>query len=301
MSDWTKANIPDMTGKRILITGGTSGLGKAEAEMLAERGAGVVLGVRNLARGESVADGIRKATPGAHIEVRELDLASLASIARFAEGLLRDHDRLDVLVNNAGVMVPPYGKTEDGFELQMGTNHFGAFALTGRLLPLLRKTPDSRVTVTSSVAHKQGKPDLQDLDWTARKYSAWQAYSDSKIANLLFAFELDWRLKGNGPKVVAAHPGWTATDLQRHSGMASFFNHIVAMPLSKGVLAPLRAATDPAAQSGDFYGPTRFNDMRGYPEHAVAIPLANDHDVAAELWEISTERTGVTYNFGTDK
>ncbi|MEC7762073.1 MAG: oxidoreductase [Pseudomonadota bacterium] len=298
MVDWTEKDVPDQTGKRILITGGTSGLGKAEAEVLAAKGAEVILGVRNPIRGEAVAEGIRKATPGAKIEIRELDLASLASIKTFADGFLATYDRLDVLINNAGVMVPPLGRTEDGFELQMGTNHFGAFALTGRLMPLLIATPDSRVTVTSSVAHKQGKPNLDDLDWTSRKYSAWQAYGDSKIANLLFAFELDRRLAGRGPKVVAAHPGWTATDLQRHSGFANFMNNIVAMKLSQGVLSPLRAATDPSARSGDFFGPTKFNDMRGYPEHADAIPLANDRELAARLWDISTERTGVTYDLG---
>ena len=164
MTSWTKADIPDMTGKRVLITGATSGLGKAEAQVLAERGADLILGVRNIAKGETVADTIRRASPDASVEVRRLDLASLASIESFATALRADHERIDVLINNAGVMVPPYGRTEDGFELQMGTNHFGAFALTGRLLPLLAATPGSRVTLTSSVAHKQGKPDLADLD-----------------------------------------------------------------------------------------------------------------------------------------
>lgn len=254
--------------------------------------------MRDTRRGEEVTATIRAATPGASVEVRALDLASLASIATFATTFRADHDRLDVLVNNAGVMVPPFGRTADGFELQMGTNHFGTFALTGRLLPLLRATQGSRVTVTTSVAHKRGKPDLDDLDWTARPYDAWQAYSDSKIANLLFAFELVRRLEGRGPSVVAAHPGWTATDLQRHSGVASVLNHLVAMRLDRGVLSPLRAATDPAATSGDFFGPTKFADMRGDPDHATAVPLAHDRTLAARLWAISTDRTGVTCDFG---
>ncbi|MCA0042726.1 oxidoreductase [Celeribacter litoreus] len=294
---WTDADIPDLTGKCILITGATSGLGRAEAEMLARKGAALVFGVRNISKAQAVAKDIREATPGAQIIVRELDLASLTSINRFACGVMTELSTLDVLVNNAGVMVPPYGHTEDGFELQMGTNHFGTFALTGLLLPLLRKTPGARITVTSSIAHKQGDPDLSDLDWTRRKYNAWKAYGDSKIANLLFAYELVRRLGSNGPKVVAAHPGWTRTDLQRHSGIARFLNPLMGMPLAQGVLSPLRAATDPDAQTGDFFGPTKLGQMRGYPERVEPKALARDPDLAAALWEISAERTGVTYHF----
>ncbi|MAM62252.1 oxidoreductase [Maritimibacter sp. UBA3975] len=296
MSNWTKENIPDMTGKRILITGGTSGLGRTETEILAGTGAEVIVAARNTDKGDDVVRSIREARPDAKIEMRQLDLASLASIESFAHRFTQDFDRLDVLINNAGVMVPPYGKTEDGFELQMGTNHFGTFALTGRLLPLLRQTPDSRVVVTSSMAHRQGDPDLSDLDWTERKYNAWQAYGDSKIANLLFTFELDRRLDGKGPRVIAAHPGWTATDLQRHSEVANLLNHVFAMKPEQGALSPLRAATDPTATSGEYYGPTKMGGMRGYPEHATAIPRANDRDLAAELWAVSTERTGVSYD-----
>lgn len=292
---WTEADIPDQTGRRVLITGATGGLGLAEAKALARKGAILTLGVRNVKKGEAAAQEIRQETPGANVTVRELDLASLASIARFAESFLADHDGLDLLINNAGVMVPPLGHTEDGFELQMGTNHFGTFALTGRLMPLLKATPGARVTVTSSVAHRQGDPDLSDLDWTARKYNAWKAYGDSKIANLLFAYELARRLGGQGPMVVAGHPGWTRTDLQRHSGMASFLNPIVAMPIPQGMLGPLRAATDPTAKSGDFFGPTKMGQMRGYPERVEPKALAKDPDLAAGLWEISEQRTGVTF------
>jgi NAD(P)-dependent dehydrogenase (short-subunit alcohol dehydrogenase family) len=295
MSNWTTKNIPDLTGKRVVITGATSGLGEAAARALTQKGAKVVFGVRNTEKGDAVAQRIRDAVPGAGVDVRHLDLADLASVETFAEGVLRDYDRLDVLLNNAGVMVPPFGKTKDGFELQMGTNHFGTFALTGRLMPLLTTTPDARVVVTSSVAHKQGNPDLEDLDWSRRSYNRWQAYGDSKLANLLFAFELDRRCGARGPTVIAAHPGWTATDLQRHSGVASFLNHILAMPVEKGVLSQLRAATDPQLASGDYIGPAGFGDMRGYPDHAKASSRAHDHQLAARLWAISETRTGVRF------
>ena len=292
---WTEVDVPDLCGRRALVTGATGGLGLAEAEALARKGAEVILGVRNVPKGEKAARRIRDAAPGATVWVREVDLASLASIQRFAQGLSGEIDRLDLLVNNAGVMVPPLGHTEDGFELQMGTNHFGPFALTGRLLPLLRATPGSRVTVTSSVAHRLGDPDPEDLDWTRRRYDAWRAYGDSKLANLLFAAELARRLHGAGPLVVAGHPGWTRTDLQRHSGIARLLNPLVAMPVSQGMLGPLRAATDPDARPGDFFGPTKLGQMRGYPERVEPKPLANDADLAARLWEISEARTGVPY------
>ena len=292
---WTEADIPDQRGKTILITGATSGLGLAEARVLARKGATLVLGVRDTAKGEKIAADLRKT--GADVTVRRIDMASLAAIRSFAANIKTELHRLDVLINNAGVMVPPYGLTEDGFELQMGTNHFGTYALTGLLLPLLQATPGSRVVLTSSVAHRQGNPDLSDIDWRSRTYNAWKAYGDSKIANLLFAYELNRRLAGNGPAVVAAHPGWTRTDLQRHSGMARCLNPIMGMPLAQGVLSPLRAATDPTAQSGDFFGPTGMMQMKGYPERVEPIALAKDANLAAGLWEISAERTGVTYPF----
>lgn len=292
---WTETNVPDQTGRHVLVTGATSGLGLAQAISLARKGARLTLGVRDQVKGRAAADCIRKVVPDADISLRDLDLASQTSIAAFADELTTAEDRLDLLINNAGVMVPPLGRTEDGFELQMGTNHFGTFALTGRLMPMLMATPGARVTVTSSVAHRQGNPNLSDLDWTRRRYFAWQAYGDSKIANLLFAFELVRRLDGRGPTVVAGHPGWTRTDLQRHSGVARFLNPIVAMPLDQGMLGPLRAATDPTAQPGDFFGPTRLGQMRGYPERVEPKPMARDPNLAGALWEVSQQRTGVTY------
>jgi NAD(P)-dependent dehydrogenase (short-subunit alcohol dehydrogenase family) len=292
---WTEANVPDLMGKRAVVTGATSGLGRETARALASKGAEVVLAVRDTDRGEKVAAELRSAQPVAEVTVRKLDLASLASIQAFADELLGEVERLDILANNAGVMVPPLGYTEDGFELQMGTNHFGTYALTGRLMGLLSKTPGARITVTSSVAHRRGNPDLTDLDWGSRRYNAWRAYGDSKIANLLFAFELNRRLGGTGPTVCASHPGWTRTDLQRHSGMANLLNPIVAMPVEKGVLAPLRAATDPDARSADFFGPDGRGEMRGYPVRVEPVERAKDPELARRLWEISAERTGVAF------
>lgn len=295
---WTESDIANLAGTCAVVTGATSGLGLETARVLSATGASVILAVRDTARGEKVASELRGATPGAEVSVRKLDLASLASIEAFAEKLTGAMDRLDLLVNNAGVMVPPLSHTEDGFELQMGTNHFGAFALTGRLMGVLKATPGSRVTVTSSVAHRQGHPDLADLDWRSRKYDAWRAYSDSKMANLLFAYEMVRRLDGTGPKVCISHPGWTRTQLQRHSGVASFLNPIMSMRLSKGVLAPLRAATDPDAKSGDFFGPDGLMQMRGYPVRVEPVALAKDTELARSLWEISVERTGVDFKRG---
>ncbi|WP_319498533.1 oxidoreductase [uncultured Cohaesibacter sp.] len=293
---WTEDNIPALAGKKAIVTGSTSGLGLETARILSRRGAAVCLAVRDVSRGERVADSIRNAVPSADISVGKLDLASLASIENFATSVCDESDRLDILINNAGVMVPPLGHTEDGFELQMGTNHFGHFALTGRLMGLLMATADSRIAVTSSIAHRQGKPDLHDIDWKRRKYSAWQAYGDSKIANLLFAYELVRRLDGKGPMVVAGHPGWTRTSLQRHSGIAGILNPIMGMPLEQGVLGPVRAATDPDAQSGDFFGPKGWFGMRGYPERVEPTAMARSARLARDLWELSEKRTGVTFN-----
>lgn len=281
-----------------MVTGATSGLGRETARVLAAKGAEVILAVRDTARGERVVSEIRGDIPEARVSEREVDLASLASIKTFADELTGEIDRLDLLSNNAGLMVPPLGYTEDGFELQMGTNHFGPFALTGRLMSLLKATPGSRVTVTSSIASRQGDPDLTDLDWRSRKYNAWRAYGDSKMANLVFAYEMIRRLDGTGPKVCVCHPGWTKTDLQRHSGVASFLSPIMGMRIGQGVLSPLRAATDPDVTSGDFFGPDGMMQMRGYPVRVEPVALAKDPELARRLWEISIERTGVDFKPG---
>ena len=236
--NWTTDNIPDLNGRTAIVTGSTSGLGRETARVLAAKGAWVTLAVRNTAKGGDVAGKIREQHAGADVAVLALDLADLSSVKAFAAAFLKAHNRLDLLINNAGVMMCPYSKTADGFEIQMGTNHLGHFALTGLLLPLMKKTEASRLVVVASLAHRMGDIDLSDLNWERRRYNTSRAYGDSKLANLLFAYELARRLEsdGNTPRVTAAHPGWTATELQRHSGMMGFLNTFFAQGPDMGAL-----------------------------------------------------------------
>ena len=294
---WSSDHIADQKGRIAIVTGATSGLGKEAARILAQKNAEVIMAVRNTAKGEKVASEIREADSDTNIAVMELDLGSLKSVKAFSDTFLKKYDRLDILINNAGVMMCPYSKTEDGFEIQMGTNHLGHFALTGHLMPLLKKTPDSRIVATSSLAHKSGAIDFSDMTWESRPYKTGKAYGDSKIANLYFSYALAKKLSANGsnPAVTAAHPGWTATELQRHSGMFSFLNNFFAQSLSMGTLPTLRAATDPDARPGDYYGPGGMMEMRGYPLKVKSNERSMDEERAAKLWELSEEMTGVTY------
>ncbi|MGD1904214.1 MAG: oxidoreductase [Geitlerinemataceae cyanobacterium] len=295
-TQWTAANIPDQTGRRVIITGATSGIGKEAAWALARKKASVIIAARNVTKATRVVAEIRKYGPNADLTVRELDLTSLASIAAFSQSILAEFDRLDVLINNAGIMMCPYSKTDDGFEIQMGTNHFGHFALTGQLLPLLQKTQGSRVVNVSSMAHAWGNLDFSDLSWESRKYDTMKAYGDSKLANLYFTYELVRKLKeGNNPIVTAAHPGWTATELQRHSGPADFLTQFFAQKADMGALPTLRAGFDEAVESGDYFGPSGFLEMRGAPVKVNSTDRAQDAEAAAELWQRSEELTGVSY------
>ena len=293
--DWTADDIPDLTGRVAVVTGASAGIGAETARVLGAKGARVILGVRNIAKGEAVVAGIRARHPSAQVEVQRLDLAALASVKRFAQGTRTRLTRLDLLVANAGVMTPPQGRTEDGFELQFGINHLGHFALIGHLMPLLDSTKGARLVVLSSMAHKVGKLDFEDLNWRDRRYKASRAYSDSKIANLYFVAELARRLGNRGPRVTAAHPGWTATELQRHSGLAIFFNRFFAQGVEIGALPTLRAAFDPAAAPGDYFGPGGFLEMRGAPVKVKPSARAGDEDSAQRLWTHSEALTGVTY------
>ncbi|MFQ5524030.1 MAG: oxidoreductase [Acidimicrobiia bacterium] len=297
MSDrWTAERIADQTGRRVVITGASSGIGAEAARVVAAKGAEVVLAVRNVSKGEAVAQRIADQFAGSRVTVRSLDLASLASVRAFAAEFAADYDRLDVLVNNAGVMVPPYAKTEDGFELQMGTNHFGHFALTGLLMPLLEATDGSRIVNVSSLAYRYGDIDFDDLHWEKREYQAWRAYGDSKLANLYFTFELvrRYRTRG-GPLAVAAHPGYTATELQRYSRLYQLLNPLFGMKPAMGALPTLRAGFDPEVKPGEFYGPDRLGHWRGYPAPHQVSEKARDEDAAARLWEVSVGLTGVQY------
>lgn len=296
-SKWTTENIPDQTGKVIVITGATSGLGKQATKVLASKNATIVMAIRNTEKAKKAVQEIKSEYPKADIKIEQLDLGSLDSVRSFATQFQKDFDRLDVLINNAGVMMCPYSTTKDGFEIQMGTNHFSHFALTGLLMPLLKKTKDSRIVATSSIAHKTGNINFDDINWESRKYNTNKAYSDSKLANLYFTYELDRKLKGqaNAPKVTCAHPGWTKTELDRHSGLASFLGNLVAQKVDMGTLPSLRAATDLQANSGDYFGPLKMMEMRGYPEVVQSNALSHDDTNAKRLWDLSEELTGIRY------
>ncbi len=293
--NWGTANIPDLSGKVVLVTGASTGIGKENARALAAANASVILAVRSQQKGESAAEEIRRSYPSARLSVGILDLASLESVKTFAEGILSDFERLDVLINNAGVMMCPFAKSADGFEMQFATNHLGHFALTLRLLPLLEKTANSRVVVLSSLAHKQGKPDFGDLNWEKRKYSPGNAYCDSKLANMWFVQGLieNQKDRANSPLVTVAHPGVTKTDLARHSVIGGLINAVVAQTAEQGALPTLRAAFDPDASPGDYFGPGGFLEMRGGPVKVRPHQKAMDKSAARKLWSVSEEMTGV--------
>ncbi len=295
---WTAKNVTDQSGRVAIITGSSSGIGFEAAKVLAAKNAKVIIAVRNLQKGDTAKNNIATEYPSADVEVMKIDLADLSSVKSFVSEFKSKFNKLDLLINNAGVMIPPYSKTKDGFELQMGTNHFGHFALTLQMLDLLDKTPNSRIVNVSSAAHKYGNINFDDLNWEKRKYKAWSAYGDSKIANLYFTKELAKKLdeKNKNIKVTAAHPGWTATELQRHSGLFEFLNKFFAMPGSQGALPTLRAAVDVSAESGDYYGPDGWQEWKGYPVKVGTNELAKNEKIAEKLWDISEELTGVKLN-----
>jgi len=296
-SKWTSKDIPNQKDRVVIITGATSGLGKEASYVLAGKNAKVVMAVRNTAKGKEVAQEITKRYPNSEIDVKKLDLSSLSSIKLFADEVIASYNRIDILINNAGVMMCPFSRTEDGFEIQMGVNHLGHFALTGQLMTLLKNTKDSRIVVTSSLAQRSGNIDFDDVNWENRKYKTIQAYGDSKLANLYFAYELARKLKTetNAPLVTAAHPGYTSTDLQRHSLFWRILNPIMAQKVDGGVLPTLRAAFDPKAQPGDFFGPSGFLEMKGSPEVVKSAPLSYDEDKAQTLWKLSEKMTGIRF------
>jgi len=255
----------------------------------------VIIAVRDQQKGDAAVEKIKKHYPEAGVSMMMLDLASLKSIKNFAEAFKAKYEKLDLLINNAGVMMPPHSKTEDDFELQMGTNHFGHFALTGLLLDLMKNTPGSRIVNVSSSGHNYGKINFDDLNWEKRNYKAMNAYADSKIANLYFTYELSRRVEKNGgnPLVTAAHPGWTATELQRHAGVFNFLNRFVAQDITMGALPTLYAAVGHDVKSGDYYGPAGFREMRGYPKQVDSNALSKDETNAKRLWDVSEALTGI--------
>lgn len=297
MQAWTFDDIPDQSGRTAIVTGANTGIGLETARMLALKGADVVLACRNPEKGQVALARIQADKPSGNATLETLDLADLDSVATFASAFAARHDRLDLLINNAGVMVPPLGRTKQGFELQFGTNHLGHFALTGRLLPLVLRTPGARVVVVSSTAQNFGRIDFDDLNWERRRYVAWKAYGQSKLANMMFALELQRRLSAAGSelRVTAAHPGWTATDLQRTAGIARLLNPLFAMKPAAGALPTLRAAADPAAAGGSYWGPARFFELNGPPVSARIPGRAKDVAISARLWDESEKLTGVSF------
>ncbi len=301
MSAWTFDSIPDQAGRVAIVTGANTGIGYETARALARKGARVILACRDMAKAQAAATAIAAEKPAGSVEAQPLDLSDMESIQRFAQSFTSSQTRLDLLINNAGVMVPPEGRTRQGFELQFGTNHLGHFALTAQLLPLLRRTAGSRVVVVASNAHRDGRIDLEDLNFERRGYKAWPAYCQSKLANLLFVLELQRRLSAAGARtlVTAAHPGWTATDLQRSWWIVRMLNPYLAMKPVDGALPTLRAATDPDAMAGEYFGPRYLMEMSGPPVRARLSRRAQDQETAARLWTTSEAMTGIRYDLLT--
>jgi NAD(P)-dependent dehydrogenase (short-subunit alcohol dehydrogenase family) len=302
---WAAADIPDQAGRIAVVTGANSGLGAVTARELARAGATVVIACRNTAKGDEAAQSITAAVPAADLAVRLLDLADLGSVRTFAETFAGEHDRLDLLVNNAGVMAPPRRLTADGFESQIGTNHLGHYALTGLLLPRLLAAGAPRVVTLSSGAHRMGRVNFSNLQGE-RRYNNWLAYGQSKLANLLFCFELQRRATAAGTELrsMAAHPGYSATNLQ-FAGPSRFYetaimgvtNKLVAQSADMGALPTLYAATVADLPGGSFVGPDGWQELRGHPHVVTAARRAYDEDAQRRLWAVSEQLTGVGYEW----
>ena len=295
---WTEADVPGQGGRTAVVTGANSGLGFEAARVLAERGAAVVLACRDLGKAKDAVDQISAAAPGSKLSTVRLNLGSLASIREAAEELRDGHDRLDLLINNAGLMMTPHGRTEDGFELQFGTNHLGHFALTGLLLDRMLAVPGSRVVTVSSNVHRMGRIDFGDLQ-SERRYSRTGAYGQSKLANLLFTYELQDRLAraGAATEALAAHPGTSRTNLTQYLPVLMRVGAVLlpTQGSAMGAVPTLRAATDPGARGGEYYGPAGLGENRGPAKRVRSSARSHDTEVAKRLWDESARLTGVSY------
>ena len=309
-SKWTANDMPDQTGKVAIVTGANSGLGFETTRGLARKNATVIMACRDLKKGEAALEKIKREFPAARVELMQLDLADLDSVRRFADNFKQQYSRLDLLINNAGIMAIPFRQTKQGFEMQFGTNHLGHFALTGLLLPVMLETPGQpRVVTTSSGLHMIGDLNFADLNWS-KGYTPQKAYGRSKLSNLLFTYELQRRLdaQGEGDKVlsVASHPGYAATNLQTAGAimegkkfrerMSLLGNRLFAQTAEMGALPTLYAATAPDVKGGQYFGPSGLLEMRGYPKVVGSNKKSQSPELAAKLWAVSEELTGVTFN-----
>jgi len=304
MSKWTVENIPNMTGKVVIITGANSGMGFEASKALSRNGAKVILACRNKQKAIVALAELKKEVSEAKAEIMILDLSSQKSIVAFAKTFKEKYDRLDILLNNAGIMSVPYGTTEDGFERQFGTNHLGHFALTGLLLDRIKATPKARVVTMSSGAHTMASMDFNNLQYDGgRKYSSSTAYGRSKLANLLFTYKLQniFEKENIDAKALAAHPGGAKTNLNNHLKdkliwkiMAPMMNAMF-QSAAMGALPILRAATDPNANGGEYYGPEGFTGNSGYPVIVKSSKKSHDTSIQKKLWEVSENLTGVSY------
>ncbi|MBN1887295.1 MAG: SDR family oxidoreductase [Thermoflexales bacterium] len=298
-SNWTAEDIPDLSGKIAIVTGANSGIGYEMARALTHKQATVILACRNKDKGAAAVQQINQEYPEAKAEFVQLDLSDMASVRRLAGEFSSHYDRLDILINNAGIMRPPFGKTADGFELQFGTNHLGHFALTGLLLDHIIRIPLARVVTVSSWGHHFGVIDFDDLN-AEKGYDPGRAYAQSKLANLLFTYELQRRLEAAEVDAiaVAAHPGWTKmTHLSVHWRMVQMLSPFIGQMPKMGALPALYAATAPDVRGGDYYGPGGWRGLRGYPTKVRSSDSSYDTAVAAKLWTVSEELTGVRYQW----
>ncbi|MDD5185374.1 MAG: oxidoreductase [Paludibacter sp.] len=302
--NWSTSDIPDLSGKTIIITGANSGLGLEATKAFAVKNAKVIMACRTVSKGELAKAQIIETYPAADITVVRLDLSDLTSVHSFSTKMKQSQTRLDVLLNNAGIMMVPYGQTVDGFEKQIGTNHLGHFALTGLLLELLKKTPGSRVVNVSSMAHKSGVMDFNNLLYdNGKDYSPMKAYGRSKLCNLLFTYELQRYFEANkiDCKALAAHPGFSDTNLFVHMatkwiiGLFKPLLSLIIQPASMGTLPELRASVDPNAKGGEFYGPDGRQELKGYPVVVQPKRTALDKESARKLREISEKLTDIKY------
>ncbi len=303
MDRWTADDIPDQAGRTVIVTGANSGLGYVTARELARHGAHVIMAVRNEARGEEALERLRAGQPGARLEIRHLDLSDLDSVSAFAKGVIAAGIPVDVLVNNAGIMMPPRSLTKQGFELQFGVNHLGHFALTGLLLDTLMAGGGGRIVTVSSALHKRGSIHWDDLDGE-RRYSPVAFYAQSKFANILFGLELDRRFRASAAPVrsLLTHPGYAATNLQSTgpTGLLNLIlkitNRFIAKDAGAGALSQLYAATHPDAEGGQFIGPGGRGESKGYPTVVQPVEAARDPEAAERLWRVSEELTGVRWH-----